>query len=274
VGISPGARRLQEHGAGLLREYLLVTLNVEPAALETHAAASDALAILAEQVPSPRLGQDPEALMAGSVEPHVSRDALTLNLPLDAVAHFRVLDETLTAAVALADAGQLLSAPTQPEIRSLRHWICQQVAEQSAGGAATPWDPAPHRAAPPVAPVTLEWDTSAVNNSHRAIVAADDTNSIVAASRAALDILGYRHRDDLVGRRVVSIIPPRYHQAHLAGFTLHLASDRSPLLGRPTNVPVLRSDGTEKMLELLVEAHFLPRGRRVFTAVFTPGTER
>jgi anti-sigma regulatory factor (Ser/Thr protein kinase) len=64
----------QEHAEGLLREYLLIRLDTdEPtAALEEHAAASDAISVLHEHIPAPHLGEDAEELMAYAVEPGVS----------------------------------------------------------------------------------------------------------------------------------------------------------------------------------------------------------
>ncbi len=62
----------------------------------------------------------------------------------------------------------------------------------------------------------------------------------------------------------MEIIPRRYRQAHLAGFTLHLATGRSPLLGQPVTVPVLRRDGGETPVELTVEVCHLPGGHRIF----------
>jgi PAS domain S-box-containing protein len=89
-------------------------------------------------------------------------------------------------------------------------------------------------------------------------------------SRRACDLLGYSDPERLLGRRLVAIIPPRYHQAHLAGFTLHLLNGRSPLLGRTVNVPVLRGDGTEMASDLVVATHQLPDGRHFFIAQMRP----
>jgi PAS domain S-box-containing protein len=101
-------------------------------------------------------------------------------------------------------------------------------------------------------------------------VAADDSNRIVAVSPSATALLGYDHPADLVGHRLLDIIPPRYHQAHLAGFTLHLTNGRSPLLARPVTVPALRRDGSEVVVRLHVKAHQTAAGHRAFTATLTP----
>ena len=258
----------QEHASALLREYLLIRLDDDLDTIENHARASEAMSILFEQVPAPDLGEHPEAIMAGATGPAMSAERLLLRVPIDAVQSFRVLDELLEDARTLAWSGDLLSPPTQPEVRAMRRWICGQVAEQSASQAPTPWTGISPDAPPPVGGSTLEWDPEAVAGSDQALLAADDANRILAVSRPALRMLRYDASADLVGRRLLSIIPARFHQAHVAGFTLHLTNGRGPLLGNRVDVPVLRGDGTEQVMGLLIESQNLPEGRRLFTAEF------
>jgi anti-sigma regulatory factor (Ser/Thr protein kinase) len=119
--------RWQEHAAGLLREYLLATLDeVDPAVqVARHAACSDALALLRES-----LDGHPQA---------VERADTTVWVPRASVAHFATLDETLDRAVGKAIEEDLLSSPTEPRMRHFRRWVCTQVAAQAAGAAATPY---------------------------------------------------------------------------------------------------------------------------------------
>jgi PAS domain S-box-containing protein len=255
-----------EHVEGLLREYLLASLDGDATeALEVHAAASGAISLLHEHLRAPDLGEDPEALMATAVEPGVSSERQVLPVPRASVPYFRVLDETLESALALADSGALLTPPIQPELRALRRWLCQEVRGQDLGEPPTAWSYDAEAAPPPRLP-SISWEHDAVNASRQALIAADDTDQIVAVSRRTCDLLGYEEPDQLIGRRLVAIIPRRYHQAHLAGFTLHLSNGRSPLLGRPVIVPAQRRDGTEIMVELVVEARQLPAGRHLFIA--------
>jgi anti-sigma regulatory factor (Ser/Thr protein kinase) len=255
----------QEHAAGLLRELLLTRLEEDSSAIDEHAAASAALSVLFEQVPAPQLDDDPEAIMAAAVEPRVSAERVFLDLSHEAAADFDVLDEMLQIAVRLAEQGKLLSPPTQPEIGELRRWLCAQVRAQSAGGAPEAWI-APIGNPPPPDPRAFHWDPVSVSTSTRALVAADDTDRIVAVSPAALAFLGYDHPREMVGSRLICIIPTRYHQAHIAGLTLHLASGRGPLLGNRIAVPVLRADRTEQVIDLQIESRHLPDGRAVFVA--------
>jgi hypothetical protein len=257
----------QEHAAALLRELLLVRLDEDLDVLEHHAAASDALSVLFEQVPAPELLDDPAAIMASATDPHVSVERLDLAVPEPSTAHFEVLDTMLDEAVLLAERGELLSPASQPEIQAMRQWLCRQVREQARGAA-------PHAWASPLVPagprgegaLDLVWDPAVVADSDLAQVAADDTNLILAVSRSAATLLRYSDPADLVGQRLLSMIPARYHQAHIAGFTLHLVNGRSPLLGKRVLVPVVCGDGSERRLELLIEAVQLPHGRRVFVA--------
>lgn len=126
----------QERAAALLREYLLLSLDDDGATEQvlTHAACSDAVALLDEAVP--HVAQDP----AGHPGPDVA--VLRLTVPRESVDHFRVLDETLDRAVALASSDSTLAPPTDPTMQRFRRWICGEVLSQSRGGPATPWDAA------------------------------------------------------------------------------------------------------------------------------------
>ncbi len=260
-----------QHAEALLREYLLTTIGEADgaAALQAHAAASEAVALLLEQLPDPSVAEDPDQLMSHAVEPIVSRPRLVLSVPRDSLPAFGVLDEVLDTALRLAETGALLTPPTQPEIRAFRRWICQEIERQSDGGRPTPWrdqsDAAPP-ASQPLPPALL----AEVADARQPLVAADDANGIVAVSRPALALLGYDEAGELVGRRLLAMIPPRYRQAHLAGFTMHLASGRAPILGHAVRVPVLRRDGSEMPVELLVEARRPPGGHRLFVAELRP----
>jgi PAS domain S-box-containing protein len=259
-----------EHAEGLLREYLLANLDNgnDTEVLHMHAAASGAISLLYEHIPAPHVGEDPEEVMATAIEPEVSRDRLEMRIPRSSVSQFQVLDETLESAVAMADSGEFLTPPIQPELRALRHWLCTQVLGAGRGEPPTPWPTDTDTAAPPRLPPIL-WDDDVVKASSEALIAADDTDQIIAVSGRACELLGYEDPDELLGRRLVAIIPLRYRQAHLAGFTLHLLNGRSPLLGGVVSVPVLRRGGTELLVDLVVTAHQMTGGRHLFIAEMT-----
>jgi PAS domain S-box-containing protein len=258
----------QEHAANLLRELLLVRLDADLSALEEHASASDALGLLAEQVPSPDVGLDPDTVMSFATGPGVSAPNLQLLVPRTSVPNFAALDVMLDEALRLAEQGELMWPPTQPEIQAMRRWICDQVGSQAAGEPSVAWSSyfTPPRRSPDHAEV--DWDAGPVRDSADAVMAADDSNRILAVSRSALDLLGFDDPGELVGQRLLSIIPERFHQAHIAGFTLHLVKGRRPLIGRRVTVPARRRDGSEVEVALQIEADLLPSGRSIFTARF------
>jgi PAS domain S-box-containing protein len=260
----------QEHAEALLREFLLVSLDDDQVTgFERHAQASDALNLLGEQAPAPSLGEDPDAIMAHAVEPDVTATQLTLQVPVGSLRHFATLEEMLAEAVEMASVGDLLVPPTQPEVGDLSRWLCGQVRDQATGtGTAVPWS-SEHDTSR-IADVVLApgWDPTEISGSAVALLATDEASLIVAASPSALRFLGYARQDDLVGRPIIRIVPHRYHQAHIAGTTLHMANGRSPLLGVAVTVPVVRADGTEAPVTLRVVSRGLPHGRRIFVAEF------
>jgi len=255
----------QQHAEAVLREFLLVSLDGmhREDALAVHAATTDALAVLQEQIPEPDVDVEPDRLLSTAVDPRVSAARVEVRVPLESVPHFPLLDEALDAAQAMAERGELLLPVVQPELRMMRRWLCDEVAWQGGGAEPSPWPP-PHWREPPT-PRDLAWDASAITESAKAMIAADDLDLIVAVSDGAVDMLGYP-RDELVGRRLITLIPRRFRQAHLAGFTLYLLTGRGPLLGRPVVVPAVHADGSEMWVQLSVEARRVAQGRSLFVA--------
>lgn len=260
----------QEHAEALLREYLLVTLGDDDAtqALEAHAAASDAMSLLHEHIPEPDLGEDPERLMEQAVDPDVSSQRVMIPVPRTSVPHFGVLDETMENALALSESGVFLTPPVQPEVRQLRRWLCREVSRQATGEPLSTWWSDPHEKTAGMFP-PIYWEDEVMTTPGQALIAADTRGLVVVASRPACELLGYLAPTELVGRRLVSIIPARYHQAHLAGLTLHLSNGRRPLLDRAVVVPLLRRDGSEVMVEMVVEARRPAAGGHLFVASLT-----
>jgi len=186
---------------------------------------------------------------------------------------FVALQEVLDEAEALARADRLLMRPGLPEVIAVRDWACDQVTAQLAGEPPTPWAGADaerftyetNDAGRP----GLGWDVAQVRDAARGAVAADDANRIVAISRPLADALGW-DQDQLVGRRVVALVPPRFREAHVAGFTHHLATGEARVLGVDLELPVLRADGSEVVCSFLIESTATPTGRTVYTAWITP----
>jgi PAS domain S-box-containing protein len=107
-----------------------------------------------------------------------------------------------------------------------------------------------------------------VGGGERAIVV-DSHNRILGINPQLADEIGWVP-DDLVGRRVVAIIPPSYREAHTAGFTRHLTTGEAHALGVAVELPVLRSDGSERPYTFFIEADRSPSGKAVYIARLTP----
>ncbi|HXH79578.1 PAS domain S-box protein [Nocardioides sp.] len=256
----------QEHAATLLREHLLYALERDDHALDDHAAASDALSILDEHLPPPQLPTDPEALMASSVEPVVTAPRVVVRIPAQSVRHFEVLDDLLTRAVAAAESGALLSPPTQPEMAEMRSWLCGEVAGQANFAEPKPWRTSSSaRAAldPGTARAHVYHELS---ESDEAFLVTDDSSIIVAVTPTVVDFLGYSREDELLGQRILTVVPERFHQAHIAGTTLHVTNGRDALLNLWITVPILRADGSEVPVSLHVSSRRLEDDFHVFVA--------
>jgi hypothetical protein len=254
----------QEHAEALLREYLLVGLESEDAdPIQIHADATDAIAVLEEYVPRAPVPMEPDRIMGDAIEPRVSASRLEIPVPVDSVSHFETLDRAIEAALDLSDDGLVLTPPTQPEVQAFRRWLVRQVLDQASGGTAEPWsvpeDDEPLRVPP-------EWVPESVSEALHPCIAADHANRILAVSSPAAEILRYDDPGELVGERLVAIVPERYRQAHVAGFTMYLLVGRRPLIDSPVVVPALRRDGTEVDVVLLVREQSVGPGRSVLVA--------
>jgi PAS domain S-box-containing protein len=256
----------RQHAEAMLREYLLTSLDLrlDDDPLAVHAAAIDAATVLAEHIPEPEVGSRPEQVLDRAVEPQVSADSVLVPVPVSSVPHFHTLDATLEAAFDLAEEGRLLNPPLQPELRSLRRWMCSQVLDQSTGARPVAWECGGD--AGPVASWALVWDATPVTRSAVAMVAADDTNRIIAVSAPALRLLGYDSAEQLVEHRLITLIPERYRQAHIAGFTMQQLTGHGPLIDNAVRVPALRGDGSEVWVELYIERQRARHGRLVYVA--------
>ena len=120
---------------------------------------------------------------------------------------------------------------------------------------------------PPTAPAG--WYDAAVRESPVGVIAVDEANRVLAVSSPLAYLLGWTAAE-LVGRRVVAIIPPRFREAHVAGFSRHLSTGDARALGVHLELPVLRADGTELACRFLIESTHTPAGRVVYVAWISP----
>jgi len=105
------------------------------------------------------------------------------------------------------------------------------------------------------------------------VVAIDRGGRIIEFNAAAERTFGYR-REDAIGRQMAGlIIPPRYREAHAAGFKRFLDTGHSSIQGKRIEMPALRADATEFPAELTVTAVSL-KGTTVFIAYLRDITAR
>lgn len=260
----------REHHDAVLRE---LALHAAEHPGGTPDGARLALADQARGLVSTRVVAELRARDGGAAAP------LTLDLqvvvPAGAAEWFGALQDALDTAERLAAEGRLLARAGLPEIVAVRDWACEQVISQLAGVAPSAWPGTEQErfAGPDGGGSRVRalsgWDTSVVTQSTRGAVAADDGNRILAVSAPLADSLGWSAAD-LVGRRVVALIPAELREAHVAGFTRHLATGESRLLGVPLQLPVLRRDGTRVVCDVLIEQAAAVGGRHVYVAWIEP----
>ena len=258
-----------EHPAGTPSPLRLAMADQARAWISTHVVAE--LDRLAAQGPSAH-----RALPPGHPSPlpdTLPQIDLSLAVPVDAADAFAALQDVLDTAERLAAAGLLLARPALPEIVAVRDWACEQAISQFSGVDPAPWGGTEQeRFASDIRDDDLalpDWDAAVVTGSARGAVAADDANRIVAISRPLADALGWAPRD-LVGRRIVALIPHELREAHVAGFTRHLATGQAHVLGVPLRLPVLRRDGTRIDCDFMIEQAPATTGRHVYIAWIQP----
>lgn len=194
-------------------------------------------------------------------------------LPLGAVAGRVPLADLLDEADDRARRGELLTSPALPEVRALRHWYLDQVTAQVRGEPPTGWRPAGEPQQGPARALAEIGPGAILDRLSDAVVVADESNSIVYVNPAAEDLLGWP-RGELSGQRLVSVIPPRFRDAHVAGFTQFLLTGVGRILGRPVRVPALRRDGREIEVELGLAALVADGGRPLVVASLRDLTDR
>jgi PAS domain S-box-containing protein len=251
-------RAFEQQSDALLREYTLLAYAdaTQPYSADDVRRAGDAGATIAEAVA--RSG------------PGAERRSVEVAVGGDLVAGLELLQGVLDHSCDLARSGRLLAYPSLPEIVALRTWVAREVAAQAAGAAPTAWpatlaahDGGIHRAG------LAEWPEIDSLPADLAWIAGDDENRILAVSGPALTLLGWTE-DELVGQRILTVIPPSLREAHVAGFTLNVVSGRQGLLGQPLSVPALTRDGREVPVILTLTRHSAARGRLVYLARLQP----
>ena len=272
----------RQHHDALLRDFALHLAERGPTSPQVDVPAADRArstvsSVVVEALErSGRVGGALEGLPLGHPSPLPAVPAtldLVLQVPVDLGPDFAAMQDTLDAAEELAEDGLLLARPGQPEVIAVRDWVCEQVTAQLAGVAPAPWAGADQERFTLARQLhgrqSSDWDLAAVRDAPGGVVAADEGNRIVAVSRSLCDALGWSVQD-LVGRRVVTLIPHRLREAHVAGFTRHLTTGEAHVLDVPLTLPVLHADGTEIMASFLVQRTEIGGGRALYLAWIEP----
>ncbi len=110
------------------------------------------------------------------------------------------------------------------------------------------------------------------NTAADAIVTADANGIIVAANPAAAAMFGYRD-DEMVGKRLATLVPERFRAAHTEGFERVVATGETRIIGRTVEVFGLHRDGSEFPIELSL-ATWLQGDDRFFSGIIRDITER
>ena len=277
----------REHHDALLREMALLRVSAAPAdRSDVDVAAVDAARAQVDAAVDAELERARQQGRAAVPLPQYHPGALpavppTMDLQLqvrpDDAAAFAVLQDALDEGERLAVTDRLLVRPGLPEVVAVRDWACEQVIAQVAGSPAAPWPGAdddrfatdPSATDSPRTAVPSGWDDALVRESGVGAIAVDEANRVVAVSRPLAELLGWE-ASDLVGRRVVAIVPKRYREAHVAGFSRHLSTGDARALGVDLQLPVLRADGTEVDCRFLIESTPTPGGTVVYLAWISP----
>ncbi|MFH9570713.1 SpoIIE family protein phosphatase [Streptomyces sp. NPDC017230] len=203
-------------------------------------------------------------------EPLPESDPRTLLLPLpaDAAPAVRALRRVLDLAEERAREERLLTLPALPRGRAFQDWLFDQIVVQLTGGRPTAWTVTPRE--PEVSSAEFApWDAGQVRGSRVPTIAADEANRIIAANGPAAELLGWGP-DDLVGRRLTTLIPEHLRGRHTVAFTSMLLTGRTRIVGRSVPLPALHRDGGVVPVRLYIQTQETTDGRTVFVAQLTP----
>ncbi|MEU1127987.1 ATP-binding protein, partial [Streptomyces sp. NPDC005899] len=210
-------------------------------------------------------GRQPSAADARSLPP-----SLSLSVPADAAPAVLTLRHVLDLAEEAAREEHLLGRPTLPQARAFRAWLFDQIAGQLAGAHPTAWTVVPRDPSVNVSGL-VPWEPAHIQAGRTPAVAADEENRIIAVNDPAAAMLGWEV-DDLLGRRLTTLVPEHLRQRNRAAFSSLLLTGRPRILGRSVPLPALHRDGRLVPVRLVIQTQETADGRTVFVAQLTPRT--
>src|SRR5205085_5309218 len=111
-----------------------------------------------------------------------------------------------------------------------------------------------------------------VESATDAIVSADAEGRNISWNRAAERVFGYA-ADEILGRRLTSLMPEQYREQHERGMRRFLSSGEGRAIGQTVELEGLRRDGTTFPVELALSTWTTGDGR-FFTGIVRDITER
>jgi PAS domain S-box-containing protein len=112
-----------------------------------------------------------------------------------------------------------------------------------------------------------------LNAAFDCIITMDADGSVVEVNPAAEEAFRYT-ADEMVGRELAAlIIPPELREQHRRGVERYVATGEATLVGHPVELPAMRSDGSEFMVEIAITRPELP-GAPLFTGFLRDISER
>ena len=169
----------------------------------------------------------------------------------------------------LADAGRFLAPRPLPELERTRWWLYAEIIGQAAGAAPTRWVDREELGRTEAWVRLSDRERVQLDGLAGPVVVADESNHIVHVDEAAAELLRWEP-DDLVGRRLTTIVPPALRGAHIAGYTRYQLTRSAVIVGRAVQVPALRHDGTIVEVSLLIQPYTSADGRRGYQARLEP----
>lgn len=112
-----------------------------------------------------------------------------------------------------------------------------------------------------------------VNASLDGIVTIDGTGHVVEFNPAAQAMFGYSGQEAVGAEMASLIVPERFRQAHREGLKRITAGGVPRIIGRRVEMPAIRKDGSELLVELAI-AQISDEAPRLFTAFIRDITER
>ncbi|GAC1326719.1 MAG: hypothetical protein NVSMB13_12230 [Mycobacteriales bacterium] len=250
-------RAFDEQVRGLLREYTLACMgrSRQPFEVDDVARAQAAETAVAEAVARSGAAEGSSADVAYDLDGTDPAD-------------FSLLQGVLDHANRLAREGQLLVVPVLPEIAVLRNWLCDQVTAQVLGAAPVAWTPITAGLDDTWLPAAT-WAGMTDLPDDEAWLVGDDTNRIIGATGAALELLGWVG-SELVGQRILVVVPAALREPHVAAFTRAVSTGNYRILDQPLAISAHTRDGSDVPVTLTLTRQAAPGGRTVYLARLAP----